>query len=202
MGREVAIIDGGGANIASLRYALDRLGAKSVLTSDASTIRSADRVILPGVGAAAAAMAKLRAYQLDKLIPELSQPVLGICLGMQLLASSSEEDDVDCLGVFPDRAARLRAAADFPVPNMGWCRLAVRASHPLLEGVGDGSWFYFVHSYALPVGDHTLATASHVEPFSAVVASGNFAAAQCHPERSSTAGARLLANFLEYDAWK
>lgn len=201
MGRDVAIIDGGGANIASLRYALDRLGARSELTSDTGVIRSADRVILPGVGAAAAAMTKLEAHGLQNVIPALTQPVLGICLGMQLLASGSEEDEATCLGVFPGHARKLQADSAHPVPNMGWCRLSIEAQHPLFDGIEDDSWFYFVHSYALPVSRRTLATAQHAKPFSAVMAAGNFAAAQFHPERSSSAGARLLRNFLENDKW-
>jgi len=196
----VAIIDGGGANIASLQYALERLGAESSLTSDADTIATASHVVLPGVGAAAAAMKKLRAKGLDALIPELKQPVLGICLGMQLLCSGSDEDDVDCLGVFPGRAEKLQSSPETPVPNMGWCRLTRRTDSPLLGGIDDESWFYFVHSYALPIDNFTMASASHVQPFSAVVAKDNFFAAQFHPERSSAAGAQLLRNFLALTA--
>lgn len=202
MSREVAIIDGGGANIASLQYALGRLGANGVLTSDPAVIRSAERVILPGVGAAAAAMAKLRSHALDTVIPALTQPVLGICLGMQLLAESSEEDAASCLGVLSGHATKLRPVEDNPVPNMGWCRVSTQETHGLLDGIADGSWFYFVHSYALPVCSDTMATATHSAPFSAIMASGNFAAAQFHPERSSAAGAQLLRNFLEMDTWK
>jgi glutamine amidotransferase len=192
----IAIIDGGGANIASLKYALARLGAKSVLTSDPAVIRAASHVILPGVGAAAAAMSKLHDHQLATLIPELRQPVLGICLGMQLLGAGSAEDQAECLGVFPERAARLDASPDAPVPNMGWCRIARLGDCPLLDGIHDGSWFYFVHSYALPVGNGTVATARHSGEFSAVIARDNFYAAQFHPERSAAAGARLLENFM------
>jgi len=198
MGRkEVAIIDGGGANIASLQYALERLGASSRLTSNANEICSASHVILPGVGAAAAAMAKLNGYGLTELVPSLTQPLLGICLGMQLLCAGSDEDEARCIGVFPGQAARLQASPEWPVPNMGWCRLSNVSDHPLLDGIGDRSWFYFVHSYALPVGPNTLATARHTGEFSAVAGRGNFLATQFHPERSSRDGARLLANFLD-----
>lgn len=193
---KVAIIDGGGANIASLQYALERLGAESSLTSDTSTIAAASHVILPGVGAAAAAMNKLRQSGLDGFIPTLEQPVLGICLGMQLLCNGSDEDNIDCIGVFPGRAEKLDASPETPVPNMGWCRVKRRNDSPLLAGIEDGSWFYFVHSYALPINKFTMASASHTEAFSAVVAKDNFFAAQFHPERSSTAGAQLLRNFL------
>jgi glutamine amidotransferase len=193
----VAIIDSGGANIASLKFALERLGVDASLTTDTSTIRNASHVILPGVGAAAAAMQRLNQSSLDELIPTLEQPVLGICLGMQLLAQASEEDDTKCLGIFPGIAERLTARPDTPVPNMGWCPTSAIRDHPLLNNIDDGSYFYFVHSYALPVADYSVATATHNDNFSAVVAYNNFYATQFHPERSSSAGASLLANFLE-----
>jgi glutamine amidotransferase len=194
---DVAIIDGGGANIASLQYALERLGATSKLSSDAATIRGASHVILPGVGAAAAAMRKLRDHDLVALIPQLEQPVLGICLGMQLLGAGSDEDNAECIGVFPEHAIKLDASPETPVPNMGWCRIKRFGNSPLTEGIEDGSWFYFVHSYALPVGKNTIASATHTSEFSAIIAKDNFFAAQFHPERSSSAGAKLLRNFLE-----
>lgn len=200
MQSRVAIIDSGGANIASLSYALERLGAASELTTDPARIRAAERVILPGVGAAADAMQRLRAARLDRLIPELTQPVLGICLGMQLLARHSGEQDTDCLGVLAADAHRLDAAEGHAVPNMGWCRTTRNAEHPLLEGLGGGAWFYFVHSYALPVDANCIATAWHSTPFSAALSAGNFHAAQFHPERSADAGARFLRNFLELPA--
>lgn len=192
----VAIIDGGGANISSLEFALRRLGAECKLTQDAATIRAASHVILPGVGAAAAAMSRLEKHDLSGVVAQLEQPVLGICLGMQLLGAGSEEDAATCLGIYPDRAVKLAASPETPVPNMGWCRIERTSDSPLLDGIDDGSWFYFVHSYALPVNERTLATASHRDRFSAVMAHGNYYAAQFHPERSSSAGARLLHNFL------
>lgn len=197
-GATVAIVDTGGANIASLRFALERLGAGSRVTSDAADIAAADRVILPGVGAAADAMRRLRATRLDELLPTLQQPVLGICLGMQLLGAASEEDGADCLGIVPGTSAALPASPATPVPNMGWCRVRKRGSHALLAGVEDGSYFYFVHSFALPVDTHTLATADHAHPFAAVCARDNFLATQFHPERSAAAGARVLDNFLHF----
>lgn len=193
---DVAIIDSGGANIASVRFALERLGAESVLTSDPSRIQSASRVILPGVGAAKDAMQRLREADLIGVIRELTQPVLGICLGMQLLCEGSEEEDTECLGVFPGVAKLLPASTDRPVPNMGWCATTMSA-HSALQGISDGSYFYFVHSYALPVISETIATAEHAIPFSAMIAKDNFVAAQFHPERSSKAGALLLKNFLD-----
>ncbi|MCC7258537.1 MAG: imidazole glycerol phosphate synthase subunit HisH [Gammaproteobacteria bacterium] len=197
MDATVAIVDGGGANIASLRFALARLGREGVLTTDAGVIRAASHVILPGVGAARAAMDKLREAGLDTLIPQLTQPLLGICLGMQLLFEASEEDDTRCLGILPGTARRFEAAPGRPVPHMGWNRLRRRSAAPLLDGIDDGAWCYFVHSYALPVTDSTLASASYGHDFAAVAGRGNVLAAQFHPERSGTAGARLLQNFLE-----
>ena len=197
MAGSIAIIDSGGANIASLQFALDRLGRGASLTTDPDVIRGADKVILPGVGAAADAMQRLRDSRLVDVIRNLRQPVLGICLGMQLLADASEEEDVDCLGIIPGVARHLQVAESFPVPNMGWCPVLRTVDTPLLAGIPDGSYFYFVHSYALPVSEFTLATARHADAFSAVIARDNFLAAQFHPERSSAHGARLLRNFLE-----
>lgn len=197
---DVAIIDNGGANIASLRYALDRLGATSRLTTDVDELRGAPRVILPGVGAAADAMARLRTLELDALIPTLEQPVLGICLGMQLLFESSDEGDTRCLGLIPARVARFPDRDGYPVPHMGWNRVDLRTSSALMDGLGDRPHLYFVHSYAAPVGPWTVATSDYGGEFSAVVRHGNFHGAQFHPERSSRAGARLLQNFLRCEA--
>lgn len=193
---EVAIIDSGGANIASLLYAFDRLDTRAELTTDADRIRSADRVILPGVGAARDAMDRLRDAGLLDVIRGLTQPVLGICLGMQLLCDASDEDNVECLGIIPGVAGRLPVAEDYPVPNMGWCRTHREGNSKILDGVKDGSYFYYLHSYALPRNAYTLATASHAKEFSAVVGKENFVGAQFHPERSSAAGAQLLRNFV------
>ena len=194
--QRVTIIDGGGANIASLQFALQRLGVASVLSKDAGQIRESTHVILPGVGAASDAMRRLRAAGLDEVIPALKQPVLGICLGMQLLASASEESASACLDIIAGRSRKLAASTHNPVPNMGWCRLQKTIDHPLLDGIDDGSYFYFVHSYALPEADYTIGSAVHQQPFTAALASNNFFATQFHPERSSAAGARLLQNFL------
>ena len=193
----VAIVDCGGANIASLTNSLDRLGTVSALTRDAGTIANASHVILPGVGAAADAMQKLANHQLLEIITKLSQPVLGICLGMQLLAESSDEDRATCLGIIPTVAKKLPASPQTPVPNMGWCQVHQNRDHALFAGIDDGSYFYFVHSFVLAEGDYTLATADHAVPFTAVLAQDNFFATQFHPERSAAAGAKLLKNFLK-----
>lgn len=193
---EVAIIDSGGANIASLLFALQRLQTKAVLTSDANVIQNAPRVLLPGVGAAKDAMARLTKAGLVDVVRQLKQPVLGICLGMQLLCDGSEEEDVECLGIIPGTVKKLAATSDNPVPNMGWCSTNVTSGHAVLKRIEDKSYFYYLHSYALPVSDNTLATAQHAGEFSAIVGHRNFVAAQFHPERSSTAGAQLLRNFV------
>lgn len=193
----IAIIDSGGANIASLLYAFKRLGVPAELTTDAARIESAERVLLPGVGAARDAMSRLREHGLVDVIRNLQQPVLGICLGMQLLADASEEEDVECLGVIPGTARKMPSTTSCPVPNMGWCAIESKRRHDVLNDIEDGSYFYFVHSYALPVSDYTLATAQHADMFSAMVSKDNFVAAQFHPERSSSTGSRLLRNFIE-----
>jgi glutamine amidotransferase len=195
-GPAVAIVDGGGANIASLRFALERLGADSVLTTDPAVIRAAPRVILPGVGAARTAMDRLGAHGLDQVVRSLEQPVLGICLGLQLLYEQSEEEDTACLGLIPGRVRRFDPAPGRPVPHMGWNRISIRRPCPLLEGIADGTHFYFVHSYAADVSPDTVASTDYGWPFTAVVARDNLVATQFHPERSGAAGARILENFL------
>jgi imidazole glycerol-phosphate synthase subunit HisH len=192
----VVIIDNGGANIASLGFALERLNCATQLSSDPQIIRDATHIILPGVGAAADAMTRLRAQSLDQVIPALTQPLLGICLGMQLLYEASEEGNTPCLGAIPGTARRFTAASDRPVPQMGWNTLQPLKSSPLLDGVGDRDYAYFVHSYALPIGPETLAAAEYGGPFSAIVNYKNFYGTQFHPERSSGTGAKILKNFL------
>jgi len=192
----VAIIDYGGGNVASVRFALDRLGARSVVTQDVGEIAAAGHVILPGVGAAPEGMRRLGAAGLDRLIPALRQPLLGICLGMQLLCEGSEEGSTTCLGIFAGRVARLRPSSDQPVPHMGWNQVDACRASPLLVGIGSGDYAYFVHSYALPVSTETVAATEYGGCFAAVVSRGNFHGVQWHPERSAATGARLLANFL------
>jgi imidazole glycerol-phosphate synthase subunit HisH len=197
---EAVIIDSGGANLASLQFAFERLGARTEVTTDAATIRSAPRVILPGVGAAANAMERLHRTGVAALLPTLKQPVLGICLGMQLLFQHSEEGATDCLGVIPETVRRLTPAPGLPVPHMGWNQLApLQAQDPLLAGVRAGDYVYFVHGYAAAVSPLTLASTDYGTAVSAIVRKDNFWGAQFHPERSAETGARVLANFLRLE---
>ena len=191
------IVASGGANLASLKFALQRLGIDAPVTENPDQIRNASHVLLPGVGAARDAMMRLDAAKLTALIPQLSQPVLGICLGMQLLFSGSDEDQAECLGIISGRARRFARDKKLPVPQMGWNQIRLGAASKLLNGLADGGYAYFIHSYALPEGDYTRATAEYGAPFSAIVAQDNFYGTQFHPERSAGLGARLLANFLD-----
>lgn len=192
----VAVVDSGGANIGSVCYAFERLGVEARLTADPDTIRRADRVVLPGVGAAAAAMRTLAGHGLVEVLRALDRPLLGICLGMQLLFESSEEGDVACLGLLPGVVRRLVPAPGVRVPHMGWNRLSHRGPSPLLAGLRDGAQAYFVHSYAAPVTGDCIAATTHGQPFAAMVQRGSVAGAQFHPERSASTGARILENFL------
>lgn len=194
---DVAIIDSGGANLASLGFALERLGARAQVTADAEVIRAAPRVILPGVGSAGDAMSRLRGNGLDAIIPALSQPVLGICLGMQLLCARSDEDDTACLGIVPIAVRKMRPEPGLPVPHMGWNQLESMTDDPLLAGLAADDHVYFVHSFAAPVNAATIATTCYGAPVTAVLRHRNFWGAQFHPERSARAGARLLDNFLK-----
>lgn len=193
----LAIVDSGGANIASVRFALERLGIQSELTADPAVIRAADRVILPGVGSAQEGMKRLQAKGLVDVVRGLTQPVLGICLGMQLLFESSEEGETASLGLIPGRVALLPESPGITVPHMGWNTLDIRRTSPLLEGFDAATRFYFVHSFAGPANEFTLAACEHGRPFAAAVQRGNFSGVQFHPERSGAAGAQLLRNFLE-----
>ena len=192
----VALVDSGGANIGSVRYALQRLGVEAPLTRDAETIRRADRVILPGVGAAAPAMALLRETGLVDVLRGLTRPVLGVCLGMQLLCARSEEGDVDCLGLIDAPVQRIRSSDGLRVPHMGWNEVKACAEHPLCAGDAREGWAYFVHSYAVPVCAATLATCEYGAAFSAAIGQGNFMGVQYHPERSVAMGMAVLGNFL------
>ncbi|HEX4078489.1 MAG TPA: imidazole glycerol phosphate synthase subunit HisH [Rhizomicrobium sp.] len=194
----VAIVDSGVANLASVLAALRRLGAEARVTCDDETIRAADHVILPGVGSAAAAMARLQANDLIHLLRQLTRPVLGICLGMQLLFEFSEENGgTRGLGIVPGKVRRLRSSPATPVPHMGWNQLIVRhPEHRMLRDVQGGSFVYFVHGFAAPPAETALATTQYGEAFAAIVEWKNFLGCQFHPERSGTVGAQVLKNFL------
>jgi len=196
MSTSPAIIASGGANLASLCFALDRLGHEAPVTEDAALIRDASHVILPGVGAARDAMERLAKANLIDVIRDLRQPVLGICLGMQLLFTGSDEDDAACLDIIPGRAQRFDGGPELPVPQMGWNQLRARGACQLLSDVEDGAWAYFIHSFALPVGPYTRATTDYGSTFSSVVEQDNFFGTQFHPERSAGVGERILENFL------
>lgn len=197
---DVVLIDSGGANIGSVRYALERLGLDAQLSTDPKRIAKATHVILPGVGAAAPAMRRLHELDLVEPIRNLRQPLLGICLGMQLLYESSDEGGVACLGLLPGRVRKLVARPGLRVPHMGWNRLRVVRAATLLSGIEDNSCAYFVHGYAAPVDAATVASCTHTLEFSAAVQRGHVHGAQFHPERSAAVGQRLLANFLGLSA--
>lgn len=192
----VVIVDSGGANLASVLFAFERLGASVTISADAATIRAADRVVLPGVGAAGAVMANLERAGLVPHLRALEQPVLGICLGMQMLFEASAEGGVNCLGLLPGRVRALEAAPSFPVPHMGWNRVTSVQPEPLLPK-GESAHFYFVHSFAAPAGDHVSAVTDYAGEIPAIVRQRNFTGVQFHPERSGPAGSALLARFLE-----
>ncbi len=190
------IIASGGANLASLSFALRRLGCDAPVTEDPGLIDAASHVILPGVGAARDAMERLRAAGLVDAIRRLRQPVLGICLGLQLLYTGSDEDDAECLGILPGQAKRFSQSHRLPVPQMGWNAVHKVADSPLLRGVDEGGYAYFIHSYALPQDSYTCGVADYGGVFSAMVQRDNFFATQFHPERSARFGAAILSNFL------
>lgn len=196
MRRNPVIIGCCGANLASLAFACERLGENVPITEDPERVRNATHVLLPGVGAAKDAMARLAAAGFVELVPTLTQPVLGICVGMQVLFAASEEEDTACFGIIDARVERFPARPDLPVPQMGWNSLARVRECALLEGVAEGAYAYFVHSYAAPVGAYTTASSEYGRDFSAVVQQGNFHGTQFHPERSAKVGARILENFL------
>ncbi|MDX7991499.1 imidazole glycerol phosphate synthase subunit HisH [Xenorhabdus littoralis] len=193
----VVILDTGCANLASVAYAIRRLGYDPIVSLDADIVRSADKLLLPGVGTATAAMEQLKQRQLIPLISSLTQPVLGICLGMQLLAAvSAEGNNVPLLNLI-DAPVEKMTTAGLPLPHMGWNQVQAQKNHPLFRHIADNTRFYFVHSYALPVGDYTIAQTEYGNTFSSAITKDNFFGVQFHPERSGAAGAQLLKNFLE-----
>jgi glutamine amidotransferase len=191
---KLAIVDVGCGNIGSVGIAFERFGLVPLITGDAEAIASADKVILPGVGAAGYAMEQIAARGLGGVLKTLKQPVLGICLGMQLLFERSDEEDTDCLGIIPGSVRKLDPAPGRPVPHMGWSRLDVSDG---AIGLDQGDYVYFAHSFACDNGDWTIAAAEYGRAIPAVVRKDNYLGAQFHPERSSEAGARFLKRFLE-----
>ena len=192
----IAIVDYKMGNLRSVENALRRLGADFVVTADADVIRRADKVLLPGVGNAAEAMENLRAAGLVEVIRSLRQPVLGICVGMQVMCRHSEEGDVDCLGIFDARVKRFVPAPDVKVPHMGWNRIG-NLETKLFKDLEGGSYVYFVHSYYPELCPDTIATATHGVMFSAALKYENFYGTQFHPEKSGDVGERIIANFLK-----
>lgn len=192
----LAVVKLAAGNTASVMYALERLGARPVLTDDPARIADSERVVLPGVGAAGAAVRKLDESGLRAVLTSFTRPLLGVCLGQQLLFERSEEGDAEGLGLIPGVVTQLPASPQAPSPHMGWSRLKRERAHPLLEGVEEGAYVYFVHSYVCPLSEATLASAEYGARFSAVVARGNVMGCQFHPERSGAVGARILKNFL------
>ncbi len=191
----VAIVKYNAGNTVSVINALNRLGVESVVTDSPEELLAADKVIFPGVGEASTAMAYLRERGLAEVIKSLTQPVLGICLGMQLMCSFSDENDTECLGILPFRVRRFESET-LKVPHTGWNRVSDLRS-PLFEGVAEGLHVYFVHGYYVETGANTTAVTNYCLDFSAGVDCGNFYAIQFHPEKSGEAGARILENFLK-----
>jgi len=194
---KVAVVKYNAGNIRSVDYALKRLGVEAVITADEAVLRAADKVIFPGVGEAETTMSFLRAGGMDRVIKEVSQPVLGICLGMQLMCRHSEEGDVDCLGIFDTDVKRfISQRHEDKVPHMGWNTIA-RTNSGLFKGFTKEEFVYFVHSFYVPVNDCTAAVTDYIHPFSAALHKDNYYATQFHPEKSGSVGERILRNFLE-----
>ncbi|SEL70315.1 glutamine amidotransferase [Kosakonia sacchari] len=195
----VVILDTGCANLNSVKSAIARHGYEPLVSRDPDVVLRADKLFLPGVGTAQAAMDQLRERELIDLVKACTQPVLGICLGMQLLGRFSEENKgVDLLGIIDHDVPKMKdVGLPLPLPHMGWNQVYPKAGNRLFQGIDDGAYFYFVHSYAMPVNENTIAQCQYGEAFTAAVQKDNFYGVQFHPERSGRAGAQLLKNFLE-----
>jgi glutamine amidotransferase len=189
------IIKYNAGNIRSVLFALERIGVDALVTDDPELIRSADRVIFPGVGEASSAMAYLQEKGLEKLIPSLKQPVLGICLGMQLMCSFSEENNTPCMGIFPATVRQFEGNTGLKVPQIGWNEICQLQS-PLFDKVPEATYVYFVHGYYVPLNENTIAVAGYGLPYSAAIRKDNFMAVQFHPEKSGDAGEQMLRNFI------
>jgi len=202
MNQKVVIIDTGCANVSSVKFAIERLGYSVTISKEPTVVLDADKLFLPGVGTASEAMNNLAERELIDLVKKVEKPLLGICLGMQLLGKLSFEkgsvgnESVKCLGLC-DSEVRLMDTGNLPLPHMGWNTVSAKKGTPLFSGIEEGEYFYFVHSYAMPVGNDTIASCDYDKPFTAAVQNGNYYGVQFHPERSSKAGSRLIKNFLE-----
>ncbi len=194
---KVAVIKYNAGNVKSVLYALERLGVDAELTDDFETISKSDRVIFPGQGEASTAMRYLKEKNLNKLIPDLKQPFLGVCLGQQLLCAHSEENDTTCLGIFPVEVKRFipENSAEFKVPHVGWNNL-INLKSPLLKGLDDTAFVYYVHSFYCELSEHTIATTHYIKDFAGLMHRDNFYAMQAHPEKSGMIGEQILRNFL------
>ena len=195
MKKQVAIIDSIGSNLASLKFALDRIKINFIVTNEVTQIRNSSHIILPGVGAAKNAMNKLSQQEIIETITTLSQPTLGICLGMQIFMEHSEEDDTSCLGVFGDSCKLFENQENYPVPHMGWNTIELESSSNLSTGINSGTHFYFVHSYYVPLNSQTIASTTYSRKFSSIIQKDNFVGTQFHPEKSGEQGSILLKNF-------
>jgi len=202
--QKIVIVNTGCANISSVRFALERLGVEVEVSDDVNAIKSADKVFLPGVGTAAAAMASIKQKALVETLQSLTQPVLGVCLGMQLMVETSAEGgfqgtgNIDCLNLMPGHVARMESKG-VRLPHMGWNTVSHNSSHnneSLFKAIRQDTYFYFVHSFAVPEYEHTLASCTYGNAFSAAINKDNFYGVQFHPERSGEAGAQLLTNFV------
>ena len=193
---KVAILKYNAGNVFSVDCALRRLGVEPIVTDNVEQLRRADKVVFPGVGEASSAMAYLRSRHLDELIRSLTQPAIGICIGQQLLCRNSEEGNTECIGVFDTSVKRFSEAPGVKVPEMGWNTIKPLVDNPLLKGIDENSYVYYVHSYYVPVCDDTIAVTDYSLPFSAAMNKDNFYATQFHPEKSGGVGELILKNFL------
>jgi glutamine amidotransferase len=196
---DLVIIKYNAGNIQSVLYALERIGVNALVTDDYEQIQSAGKVIFPGVGEASSAMRYLKEHKLDELIKNLQQPVLGICLGMQLMCAHSEENDTTCLGIFNEQVRHFTPSSGGgrgeKVPQIGWNNI-FNLKTELFKDLPENSYCYFVHGYYAALGEHTIATADYIQPYSAALHKKNFYGAQFHPEKSAKAGEQILKNFL------
>jgi glutamine amidotransferase len=192
----LVIVKYNAGNIQSVLYALERIGASAIVTDDHEQIKAADKVIFPGVGEASSAMRYLQERSLDQVIKNLQQPVLGICLGMQLMCAHSEENDTDCLGIFEEKVCKFNSKdASYKIPQIGWNNI-YDLKTPLFTGVPENSYCYFVHGYFAAAGAHTIATTDYIQPYSSGLHKDNFYGVQFHPEKSATVGEQILQNFI------